>query len=151
MAYWLRDLELERYSLSFAKNLLVNFIEALTILTDTQITRLIDWEDDREKMKSAVHDMKEVQLYFSTTASLLQDLMIDKYSNVFAVHGISIDMLPLLTDAKLEEIGISEKLDRVKILSRIEKMKEELPLTSNQNVLSSCYPSQRNYICNSRN
>ena len=51
MAYWLRDLELERYSLVFAKNLLVNFIEALTILTDSQISRLIELGEDREKMK----------------------------------------------------------------------------------------------------
>jgi hypothetical protein len=37
IAYWLRDLELADYIQAFAKQLMVNFVESLTILTDHQV------------------------------------------------------------------------------------------------------------------
>jgi len=51
-------------------------------------------------MRRAVHDMKEFQLYYSATASLLQEIVMEKYAHIFAVNGVSMD-LPLLTDEKL--------------------------------------------------
>jgi hypothetical protein len=54
MAYWLRDLELDEYALVFSKNLMVDFIESLTILNDHTINCLIDCNAAREKMKIAV-------------------------------------------------------------------------------------------------
>eukprot|EP01102_Stenamoeba_stenopodia_P017908 TRINITY_DN6498_c0_g1_i1.p1 TRINITY_DN6498_c0_g1~~TRINITY_DN6498_c0_g1_i1.p1 ORF type:complete len:207 (-),score=38.00 TRINITY_DN6498_c0_g1_i1:52-672(-) len=132
MACWLRDLEMERYTQMFAKNLLVNFIEGLTILTDHTIARLIDSAEDREKMRRAVHDMKEFQLYYSATASLLQEIVMEKYAHIFAVNGVSMD-LPLLTDDKLLTMGITDANDRQQILECIKKMKEELPSSAGFN------------------
>jgi len=48
--------------------------------------------------------MKEVQFYYSASATLLQDLVLQKYSDVFAKHNVSIDNLPLLDDASLFEV-----------------------------------------------
>eukprot|EP00012_Vannella_robusta_P000253 CAMPEP_0206184878 /NCGR_PEP_ID=MMETSP0166-20121206/1471_1 /ASSEMBLY_ACC=CAM_ASM_000260 /TAXON_ID=95228 /ORGANISM="Vannella robusta, Strain DIVA3 518/3/11/1/6" /LENGTH=151 /DNA_ID=CAMNT_0053599959 /DNA_START=288 /DNA_END=740 /DNA_ORIENTATION=+ len=123
MAYWLRDLELERYSLEFAKNARGNFLESISEIRDEDIHRLIEWKDDQEKMKCAVKDMSEFQLYFSTTASLVDDLMMDKYGHLFLTHDIPIDMIPELTDAKLQAIGITSSKDRAAILVGVEKMK----------------------------
>ncbi len=50
--------------------------------------------------------MKEVQFYYSASASLLQDLVLQKYSNLFAKHNISIDVLPLLNEINLLEVRI---------------------------------------------
>ena len=151
MAYWLRDLELERYSLIFAKNLLVDFVESLTILTDAHISRLIEWDDDKEKMKRAVHDMKEFQMYYSATSSLLQEFLIEKYSQLFATNGISIDELPNLTDKKLQEMGITDSVDRARILLGVDKMKEELPISPSTSVsVASYYSLQRPYQSSTR-
>lgn len=128
MAYWLRDLELERYSLSFAKNSSSgNFIENISKLQQDDVHRLIEWKDDREKMWCAINDMNEFQLYFATTAALVDDLMMDKYGHLFLAHDIPIDMIPELNDEKLKNIGISEPKDRLTILNGIEKMKREFP------------------------
>ena len=51
VSYWVRDIGFERHMIKFAKFLLVDFIEALTILTDATIHSLIDDEDDRELLK----------------------------------------------------------------------------------------------------
>jgi hypothetical protein len=48
--------------------------------------------------------MKEVQFYYSASESLLQDLVLQKYADVFAKHNISIDSLPLLDDSGLLEV-----------------------------------------------
>lgn len=48
--------------------------------------------------------MKEVQFYYSASASLLQELVVEKYSQLFAKHRISIDVLPLLNEANLIEV-----------------------------------------------
>ena len=73
IAFWLRDLELSNYTQTFAKvlqgitvgslsdvqNLMVNFIESLTILTDHTINRLVPTViPDRNKLKTAVREMK---------------------------------------------------------------------------------------------
>jgi hypothetical protein len=149
MVYWLRDLELDEYALVFSKNLMVDFIESLTILNDHTINRLIGCNAAREKMKIAVRtrlggncnavlfvhtqqgsdahhpplippptqvrEMKEVQFYYSASASLLQDLVLQKYADVFAKHNISIDSLPLIDDAGLLEV-------RFRVRSRLPPM-----------------------------
>lgn len=127
MAYWLRDLELDEYALVFSKNLMVDFIESLTILNDHTINRLIDCNAAREKMKIAVREMKEVQFYYSASESLLQDLVLQKYADVFAKHNISIDSLPLLDDSGLLEMGFTDEADRSAILAAVKKIKAELP------------------------
>jgi hypothetical protein len=55
----------------------------------------------RTKLKRAVHDMRDFQFYYSATAALLQEPVIQKYSSHFVNHGISVDVLPLLTAGKL--------------------------------------------------
>jgi len=127
MAYWLRDLELDEYSLVFSKNLMVDFIESLTILNDCTINQLLLSNAARDKMKLAVREMKEVQFYYSASATLLQDLVLQKYSDVFAKHNVSIDNLPLLDDASLFEMGLTAEADRNAILAAVKKIKAELP------------------------
>ncbi len=58
MTFWLRDLEMANYYQVFAKSLMVNFIESLTILTDHTIHRLVHNNNDRTKMKTAVREMR---------------------------------------------------------------------------------------------
>ncbi|KAL6074318.1 SAM domain (Sterile alpha motif) domain containing protein [Balamuthia mandrillaris] len=127
MAFWLRDLELEHYSLVFARNLMVDFIESLTILNDHYINHLIPSPPDREKIKAAVQEMKEAQFYYSASASLLQELVMDKYAASFAKHGISIDVLPMLNECNLLEMGFYDPTDRATILSAVQKIKADLP------------------------
>jgi len=59
MAYWLRDLELDEYSLVFSKNLMVDFIESLTILNDCTINQLLLSNAARDKMKLAVRPHRD--------------------------------------------------------------------------------------------
>lgn len=54
--------------------------------------------------------------------------MVDlKYSQLFALHGISIDMLPLLTESQLMEMGVLDSSDRRRILSVMSRIKEFVP------------------------
>lgn len=57
-----------------------------------------------QTLQAAVREMKEVQFYYSASASLLQELVVEKYSKLFAKHRISIDVLPLLNDTNLLEV-----------------------------------------------
>lgn len=147
MCYWLRDLELEHYSLVFARNLVVDFVESLVSICFLPAQDLSDirmliaiitidnsqWpyyqSPDRFRCnarkdegvgsqtiwfcdltvpypQAAVREMKEVQFYYSASASLLQELVVEKYYKVFAKHKISIDVLPLLNEANLLEVKI---------------------------------------------
>ncbi len=93
MSYWLRDIELEKYAPVFARNLFVNFIESLTILSDRQIARLIDQKEDREKMKRAVLDMREFHCYYTATSSLIKEKVISKYAKIFSQHNVTMESL----------------------------------------------------------
>ncbi len=73
MAYWLRDLEMERYNLRFAREAIVD-LEVLTMLEDRHINDLIPFVMDSRKMKEALKEMKEFQYHYSATAALLQEL-----------------------------------------------------------------------------
>jgi len=48
----------------------------------------------------------------------------ERYCQLFALHGISIDVLPLLTDTQLVEMGITAEDDRRKILTAVEKIQD---------------------------
>ena len=80
---------------------------------------------DHEKLLAALDDMEAFSKYFAVTAILVDDLLMDKYSDVYSLHNISIDYYPLLTDDKLNEIGITDVNDKKKILKGIEKLKKE--------------------------
>ena len=129
IAYWLRDLEMEKYNLIFVKNDLT-YLESLTVLNDKMIDKLIGDPSDRNKMKTGIQEMKEFQFYYSATASLLQELGMERYSQLFSLHGISIDVLPFLNESLLLEMGITESSDRKKILNAINKIKNEIPLST---------------------
>jgi hypothetical protein len=83
VAYWLRDLDLTDLWQAFARQLLVNFVESLTILTDNFVNRhatthggersrrcnaesygcvygcrLVQGHQDRQKVNTAVREMK---------------------------------------------------------------------------------------------
>ena len=45
-----------------------------------------------------------------------------QYSQLFVVHGLSIEMLPLLSDSQLQELGIKDAQDRKKILAVFKTM-----------------------------
>lgn len=126
VAFWLRDLELERYNVFFARAGLFTF-DAITKLSDSEVERLVDVAADRQKLKTGLLEMQEFQFYYLATASLLQELGMDRYSQLFALHGISIDVLPYLTEPQLIEMGISSKADRKHILAAIAKIKLEIP------------------------
>ncbi len=129
VAFWLRDLELERYNVYFASAGLVT-LDAITKLTDAESEKLVGVPGDWQKLKTGLLEMQEFQFYYLATASLLQELGMERYSQLFALHGISIDVLPFLTEKQLVEMGISNKVDRKNILAAIEKIKHEIPLNS---------------------
>ena len=129
IAFWLRDLELEKYNLSFSNNQLID-LESLTRLSDDIVNSIVSDVNDSEKMKTGIQEMKEFQFYYTATASLLAELGMERYSQLFALHGISIDVLPLLTESQLVEMGICEDSDRKKILSAIKKIKSAMPSES---------------------
>jgi len=102
-----------------------DFMENLHVDKDT-ILELVSGSD-HEKLLAALDDMEAFSKYFAVTAILVDDLLMDKYSDVYSLHNISIDYYPLLTDDKLNEIGITDVNDKKKILKGIEKLKKELP------------------------
>lgn len=126
VTFWLRDLELERYGVAFASNGLVT-LQHITDLTEAQMERLVDVPNDRVKLQTGIREMKEFHFYYLATASLLQELGMERYSQLFALHGISIDVLPWLTERQLVDMGITAKADRKKILAAIERIKPEVP------------------------
>jgi len=122
--YWLRDLEMEEYIQKFAKHLMVNFIESLTILTDQQIHRLVDNTTYRSKMKTAVREMREFRFYHTATQNLLQEMIMEKYAQVFINHGLSIDLIPYLTNTQLTDMGITDPTERIRIIEAAQKLRD---------------------------
>ena len=49
------------------------------------------------------------------TAALLEEPIMQKHAQLFAEHGVSIDVLPLLTDTHIQEMGVMDPADRVKV------------------------------------
>jgi hypothetical protein len=126
LAFWLRDLELEKYNVVFASAGFLT-LASLTQLTDAEAEKLVESKSDRQKLKTGIQEMQEFQFYYLATASLLQELGMERYSQLFALHGISIDVLPFLTEKQLLEMGITSKTDRKKILAAIDKIKHDIP------------------------
>ena len=126
VTFWLRDLEMEKYNTVFARNSFYS-LNHFTTLDDKTVDKYIDNDGDREKMKIGIREMKEFQFYYTATSSLLQELGMEKYSQLFALHGISIDMLPLLTESQLMEMGVLDSSDRKRILSVMSRIKEFIP------------------------
>jgi hypothetical protein len=117
---------METYNLCFAKNKFC-CLENYTTLDDRNLDKYIDNQQDKDRMKTGIREMKEFQFYYTATSSLLQELGMEKYSQLFALHGISIDVLPLLTEPQLIEMGITKVADRKRILSVIQKIKDFIP------------------------
>lgn len=130
VTFWLRDLEMEKYNTVFARNSFYS-LNHFTTLDDKTVDKYIDNDGDREKMKIGIREMKEFQFYYTATSSLLQELGMEKYSQLFALHGISIDMLPLLTESQLMEMGVLDSSDRKRILSVMSRIKEFVPAPGN--------------------
>eukprot|EP01090_Pellita_catalonica_P000194 TRINITY_DN10138_c0_g1_i3.p1 TRINITY_DN10138_c0_g1~~TRINITY_DN10138_c0_g1_i3.p1 ORF type:complete len:476 (+),score=84.37 TRINITY_DN10138_c0_g1_i3:325-1752(+) len=130
MSLWLRDLELEHYALSFAANLMVSFLESLTILNEFTIDKLIfrhaGYKEARGRIKAAVQEMKEVQFYYSASAALLNDAVLEKYYKFFTDRNISIALLPLLTEQNLIDMGLGAPA-RAELLRSIQRIREEIP------------------------
>lgn len=124
MAYWLRDLDLQQYTLVFAKNLLVDFIEAQTILTDATIAQLIQNEQHRGLMKRAVDDIRKLKAYFAITDSFLTDRIIEKYSDVFAAYGRPLTSSSLNHD-QLKDMGITDEKDLKVIVASLTWVSEQ--------------------------
>ena len=70
VAYWLRDLEMEKYNVEFARNGLQTF-EQFTKLTAAEVSQHVEDEEDRVKMNTGIGEMKDFQFYYSATSSLL--------------------------------------------------------------------------------
>jgi hypothetical protein len=48
---------------------------------------------------------------------------VEKYAPNFAEHGVSIDLLSLLSDAQLQEIGVETAPERARIIAIASKLK----------------------------
>eukprot|EP00339_Tiarina_fusa_P027709 CAMPEP_0117007622 /NCGR_PEP_ID=MMETSP0472-20121206/7444_1 /TAXON_ID=693140 ORGANISM="Tiarina fusus, Strain LIS" /NCGR_SAMPLE_ID=MMETSP0472 /ASSEMBLY_ACC=CAM_ASM_000603 /LENGTH=330 /DNA_ID=CAMNT_0004709459 /DNA_START=209 /DNA_END=1198 /DNA_ORIENTATION=- len=127
VTFWLRDLELETYSTVFAKNNL-NSLELFSANEyDSFIQNLANNPADTEKLQTGINEMKEFQFYYTATSSMLRELGLEKYCDMFVKHGISIDLLPLMTDAQLIDIGVNSVGDRARILKAIKKINSYFP------------------------
>jgi len=124
MAYWLRDLDLQQYTLIFAKNLLVNFIEAQTILTDATIAQLIPNERHRSLMKRAVEDIRKLKAYFAITDCFLTPELIERYIDVFATYGKPLTAEPISLE-QLQRMGVTDEKDARNILSSLSWVAEQ--------------------------
>lgn len=56
----------------------------------------------------------------------------DRYAQLFALHGISVGVLPLLKEKQLIEMGITDETDRKKVMRAIDKIKNKLPTGGTQ-------------------
>ena len=129
---------MEKYNVVFARNSLLA-LEQFTTLNEQQIQQLLQSfcapsiivDEDCQKMITGVKEMKEFQFYYTATSSLLSELGMEKYSQLFALHGISIDILPLLNESQLTQMGIRSARDRARILQVIRQIKEFLPYCTN--------------------
>jgi len=128
--YWLREIEMEKYDIVLAKKFFYFDLETLSTIEDDLIDKLIDIPLDREKMKMGIKELKEFQMYYSYTSVLLHELGMEKYIQLFALHGISIDILPFLTEAQLIQMGITDRADRKVILLATQKIRDDLPETA---------------------
>jgi len=140
VTFWLRDLELETYSNVFAENLFLS-LEEFSAKGDYLLSTLVSDPEDSERLQTGIKEMKEFQFYYSATSSMLCELGLEKYSEMFVQHGISIDLLPLMTEKQLAEIGVSNARDRKRIISAIQKITAILP--RNQSSNSSPPPPKR--------
>eukprot|EP00698_Gefionella_okellyi_P001140 TRINITY_DN1103_c0_g4_i1.p1 TRINITY_DN1103_c0_g4~~TRINITY_DN1103_c0_g4_i1.p1 ORF type:complete len:835 (+),score=186.29 TRINITY_DN1103_c0_g4_i1:53-2557(+) len=125
IAYWLRDLSLEGYSLEFARKMFLSF-DQLVRLTPDAIGSLVNDAGDQERLKQAMAEIKENELFYVAVDAVLSHLSMEKYSAKFALHSISIDVLHLLTDGYLQDMGIVDSEDRKKILDGIRHLNNDL-------------------------
>lgn len=65
----------------------------------------------------SVPSPQEFRFYYLATAALLEDPIMQKHAQLFAEHGVSIDVLPLLNDTHIQEMGVTDPVDRVKVLT----------------------------------
>ena len=115
---------MEKYNVEFARNDLQT-LEQFTKLNDDDVQRLIKDPQDRQKMKTGINEMKDFQFYYSATSSLLKEFGMEKYAQLFMMHGIpsSLDLLLDLTDDKLQDLGIHDPSNRLRILKVIDEIR----------------------------
>ena len=101
--------------------LLVSTFHSSTYVEEKDIGLLVPDNDsvEQSKLRTGIQEMKEFQFYYAATTSLLDELGMIQYASLFAQHGISIDVLPLLNEQHLIDMGVTCKADRTMILSVI--------------------------------
>jgi len=121
VTFWLRDLEMETYSTMLAK---ANFssLNEFNSESEPKIEKLMNMPSDFVKFQTGIREMKEFQFYYSATSYMLCELGLERYSELFVQHAISIDFLPLMTDSHLIDIGVKDSGDRERILKAIKKI-----------------------------
>jgi chemotaxis protein histidine kinase CheA len=129
-AAWLRDLDLERWNLSLAR--VCRSLEALAALpdSDAELARLVPVPADREKLQAGRRELREFQQYYSATGSLLQRHGLERHAPAFLRHGISVDVLALLTDAQLQLIGIEPAEERLRLLQALRSLSSPVTASS---------------------
>jgi len=121
VTFWLRDLELENYSTLFSRNGF-DSLDKFSSLEEDLVSEFIDDPVDIEKLKTGIREMKEFQFYYTATSTLLRELGMGRYADNFAQQGISIDILPLLSEIQLIELGVTEEKDRTTLMNAILKI-----------------------------
>jgi SAM domain (Sterile alpha motif) len=129
VAYWLRDLEMESYSLVFVNAHLVD-LASLAELSESAIRLLVPSATDRDKLRAGIAEMKEFKFYFAATKSLLRDVNLSRHVGLLAKHSISIDVLPVLTEPQLVKMGVAEPAERRTILGVVAKVQKFIPVAS---------------------
>eukprot|EP00005_Dracoamoeba_jomungandri_P007665 CAMPEP_0174272810 /NCGR_PEP_ID=MMETSP0439-20130205/52520_1 /TAXON_ID=0 /ORGANISM="Stereomyxa ramosa, Strain Chinc5" /LENGTH=797 /DNA_ID=CAMNT_0015363599 /DNA_START=453 /DNA_END=2846 /DNA_ORIENTATION=- len=125
MAFWLRDLDMEGYNLNLAREECFELEEVIK-LEDSAVDKLVK-SSLNIKLKEALKELKLFQYYHTATAALLEELGIDKYTEIFAFNGIAVDVLPLLTEPTLIQMGVTDPSIRAKILKAVKKIQGFIP------------------------
>lgn len=118
VSLWLRDMELGSYQTRFAA-LDWHSLEDFSNLPLKVLLDCVDSEKDRASLESGIEELKQFLAFRNLSTDLLEQLGMDQYSELFAIHGVSLQMLPHLTDLHLECMGVSSLAERRRALGII--------------------------------
>lgn len=148
LAYWLRDLELERYIGAFAAASILSLDHLMQLATSAlpaprtaaaqvsppvlnelvgPLHRVVTTPNDRNKLLAGMQELNEFHWYYRATSLLLHRIGFGRFAQLFTQYGISIDVISLLEDAHLAHMGIRSLSDRTALLGAIARVRHHLP------------------------
>lgn len=114
-------MELGSYQNKFAALDWAN-LEDFSQLPIDQLFSCVTTQRDRDSLESGLQELQHFLAFRDGTAALLEQLGADRYSELFALHGVSVQMVPYLTELHLECMGITSAAERKRALAVISSL-----------------------------